>query len=255
MLLTNEEKQDVIMSLDIGVNYIGITILHNDNSPYGEILELTHVNPRVPNKLKGIEALFLKKKIFKEEFLEKWKNKGITRVVIEAPMITLHNQELCTTLLQYTGMLSDCIYETLGVVPNFISSYDARQYAFPELMGVRKYNQHGELCSKDKIFSNLQKNNLVLFGGYPWDIDKKNLLHSKVAELFPQINWLYDKNGELKQENFNTADSFIAALGFLNKERYGDLNFQISNVEKHENGFSYNLTYWNKTFKKDISFL
>ena len=194
----------------------------------------------------------MKKKIFKDEFLQKWKNKGITRVVIEAPMITLHNQELCTTLLQYTGMISDCVYEVLGVVPNFISSYDARQYAFPELMGVRKYNQHGELYNRDKILSNLYKTNLVLFGGYAWDIDKKNILHSKVAEIFPHIDWLYDKHGELKKENFNTADSFIAALGFLNKERYGVLNFQITNIVKTEEGYVYDISYWDKTHTKEI---
>lgn len=249
---STEERKDIIMSLDIGVNYIGITILYNDNSQYGQILELTHVAPRIPNKVKGIEALFMKKQIFKDEFLQKWKNKGITRVVIEAPMITLHNQELCTTLLQYTGMISDCIYEILGVVPNFISSYDARQYAFPELMGVRKYNQHGELYNQDKILNNLYKTNLVLFGGYSWDIDKKNILHSKVADIFPHIDWLYDKHGELKKENFNTADSFVAALGFLNRERYGKLDFKITNIVKTEEGFVYDISYWDKTQTKEI---
>ena len=56
-----EKEKDIIMSLDIGVNYIGITILYNDNSQYGQIIELTHVAPRIPNKVKGIEALFMKK--------------------------------------------------------------------------------------------------------------------------------------------------------------------------------------------------
>lgn len=248
----NTSKNDVIMSLDIGVNYIGIAILYNDNSKYGQILELTHVNPRIPNKIKGIEGLFLKKNIFKTEFLEKWRGKGITRVVIEAPMITLHNQELCTTLLQYTGMISDCVYDVLGVVPNFITSYDARQYAFPELMGVRKFDKYGNTYKPEKILNNLNKSNLVLFGGYPWDVDKKNVLHSKVAEIFPDVNWLYDKNGELKKENFNTADSFIAALGFLNKERFGELDFTISDIEKTENGFTYNISYWNQSINKEL---
>lgn len=252
MEIENNNTNDIIMSLDIGVNYIGITILYNDNSQYGQIIELTHVSPRVPNKVKGIEALFIKKNIFKTEFLEKWKNKGITRVVIEAPMITLHNQELCTTLLQYTGMISDCVYEVLGVIPNFISSYDARQYAFPELMGVRKFDKYGNIYKQEKILSNLNKSNLVLFGGYPWDVDKKNVLLSKVAEIFPDIDWLYDKNGDLKKENFNTADSFIAALGFLNKERFGELDFHITNIVKNEDGYNYDISFWNQTHNKEL---
>ena len=161
---STEERKDIIMSLDIGVNYIGITILYNDNSQYGQILELTHVAPRIPNKVKGIEALFMKKQIFKDEFLQKWKNKGITRVVIEAPMITLHNQELCTTLLQYTGMISDCIYNVLKIVPEYISSYDARKYSFPEFMSIRKFGKDGKSYEKNKIINSIKNKQFVLFG-------------------------------------------------------------------------------------------
>ena len=38
-------------------------------------------------------------------------------------------------------MISECVYDVLHVVPDYISSFDARTYAFPELHAVRKFNK------------------------------------------------------------------------------------------------------------------
>jgi hypothetical protein len=43
--------------------------------------------------------------------------------------------------LRFNGMISKSVFDTLGVVPDFISSYDARKYSFPELMSVRKFKK------------------------------------------------------------------------------------------------------------------
>lgn len=245
-------KKDIIMSLDISTSCIGITILENDGSEFGKIIEMTHVNPKVSNKIKGIESLFIKKRIFKEEFLEKWKNFGITKVVIEAPLLTSNNSETCATLLRFNGMISDCIYETLNIVPNYISSYDARKYSFPDLLSIRKYTIKGELVSKDKIISNLKKSKLVLFGSHSWDVDKKTVIQSKVAEIFPEIQWLYDDNGELKKENFDASDSYVAALGFINKQRYGELKPIVTSYIINDNEITYTSKYWDKIIDKKI---
>ena len=243
------------MSLDIGVNCIGVTILNDDETKYGKIIELTHINPQVPNNIKGVEALCLKKKIFQDEFLAKWQNKGITKVVIESPNLTVNNNEMLTALLQFNGMISSTIYEMLNIVPIYISSADARKYAFPELMGVRKYNKQGEMYPQAKIIDNLKKNNLVLFGTYQWDVSKKNIIHDKVASIFPQIEWLYDKNGDLKKENFDATDSYVAALGYLNREKYGELEFNISDIQEKEVSCEFTLSYWNKVEKRELFFV
>ena len=54
----------------------------------------------------------------------------------------------------------------------------------------------------------------VLFGGLPKDVDKKKLIWDKVCKREPQINWLLDKKGQLKKENFDMSDSYTVMLAF-----------------------------------------
>jgi hypothetical protein len=77
------------------------------------------------------------------------------------------------------------------------------------------------------------------------------VLQEKVAEIFPDIEWLYNKKGELKKENFDASDSYIAFLGFLNKKRYGELEFSSEIVGEANDGkgtreIDYIVRYWNK---------
>jgi hypothetical protein len=92
-------------------------------------------------------------------------------------------------------MISKSVYDTLGVVPEFISSYDARKYAFPELMAVRRFKKDGTPLTEKAI----EKNTPVLFGDYPFDIDKKMVIFEKVCDLEPQVVWFYDKKYKLKK--------------------------------------------------------
>jgi hypothetical protein len=94
-----------------------------------------------------------------------------------------------------------------------------------------------------------------LFGGYPWTIDKKTVIQGKVAEIFPDIEWLYDKKGELKKENFDACDAYVAVLGWLNNKRNGELEFksEIVGETNDRNGnieIIYNVKYWNKIVER-----
>jgi hypothetical protein len=109
-------------------------------------------------------------------------------------------------------MISKSVYDTIGVVPEFISSYDARKYAFPELMEVRKFKKDGTPLPEKQI----AKNQPVLFGAYDFDIDKKYVLWEKVAELEPQVTWFYDKKNKLKKETFDTSDAYVCGIGYMN---------------------------------------
>ena len=100
----------------------------------------------------------------------------------------------------------------LGVIPEFISSYAARKYAFPELMAKRTGTRAGKMFSENAI----SKAKEVLFGGLPFDIDKKQVIFDKVYDLEPQITWLYDKNKKLKVENFDMTDAYVTVLAVLN---------------------------------------
>ena len=241
----------IALGLDVSTACIGICILIDDGSEHGKIVELTHINPKVSSKIKGIEQLFLKKKIF-EEFLVKYKDFGIDNVVIEEPLLRSNNVNTVSTLLRFNGMISDCVYNVLGIVPEYISSYDARKYSFPELMAIRKYGKDEKQYNFSKIEKEIKEAKLVLFGSYPWTIDKKVVIQGKVSEFFPSIDWLYDKKGELKKENFDACDAYVAVLGFLNKKRHGELEFTSNIIGEANDGknireITYEIKYWDKT--------
>lgn len=245
-----KNSNNIILGLDISTTTIGVCLLEDDGSEYGKILELTHINPKPPKKTKNEEKIYIKKRIFKE-FIQKYKELNISNVIIEEPLMRSNNVLTVSTLLRFNGMLSDCIYEELGVVPQYISSYDARKYSFPELMAIRKYGKDEHQYPLSKIEKEIKDCKLVLFGGYPWMIDKKVIMQGKVSEMFPNIEWIYDKKGELKKENFDACDSYICLLGWLNKNRYGELNFSSEIIGQSNDGngtveIDYIVKYWDK---------
>jgi hypothetical protein len=208
----NEEPK-FLLALDVSTSTIGIA-LFQDNGNKGDIKLLHHVSPKVkPKPLGKMEELFKKVEIFEKEFLSNYADFGITTVVIEEPLLQSNNVYTIATLLRFNGMISKSVYDTIGVVPEFISSYDARKYAFPDLMAVRTKKKDGTDLTEKQI----AKNTPVLFGGYPFDIDKKYVLWEKVAELEPQITWFYDKNNKLKKETFDISDAYCAGIGYMQK--------------------------------------
>ena len=206
--------KDLILGLDISTKTIGIAVF-KDLGDKGKLLLLHHVTPKVkPKPESKMEELIKKADIFDNEFLNEYINAGIGKVIIEEPLLRSNNVNTVATLLRFNGMLSRAVYDKLGVVPDFISSYDARAYGFPELKAIRTHNKKGEVYTEKQ----LKKNKPVLFGGYPWDVDKKEVVWNKVVELEPQIAWLRDKKGKLKKENFDMTDAYICVLGQMNKE-------------------------------------
>jgi hypothetical protein len=129
----------IILGLDVSTVCIGVSIVADFGEGNPEILKITHVSPKVSSKIKGLEALLKRKEIFENEFLTTLKDYNITDVVIEEPLLSSNNSYTVGTLLRFNGMICDSVYRVLGIVPHFISSYDARTYSFPELLSIRKY--------------------------------------------------------------------------------------------------------------------
>ena len=205
-----------ILALDVSTSTIGIA-LFEDLGDMGELKLLHHVSPKVkPKPENKMEELFKKVEIFQTEFLNKYADFGIYRVIIEEPLLQSNNVYTIATLLRFNGMISKSVFDTIGVVPEFISSYDARKYGFPELMASRTTKKDGTPLPEKQI----AKNEPVLFGGYPFDVDKKMVIFEKVCDLVPQITWLFDKHNKLKKENFDMSDSFAAGYGFMKKHGY-----------------------------------
>jgi hypothetical protein len=208
-----KHTNNFVLGLDVSTKTIGIA-LFEDFGNKGVLRLLHHVTPVVkPKPLNKMQELFEKSTIFEEEFLKKYKDIGISQVIIEEPLLRSNNVNTVATLLRFNGMISRSVYDILGIIPEYISSYDSRAYAFPELMRVRKFNKKGEPYTEKE----LSKLKPVLFGDYDYEIDKKEVIWSKVSELEPQIVWLVDKNQKLKKENFDMCDSYAACLGFMRK--------------------------------------
>lgn len=203
-----------ILGLDVSTKTIGIS-LFEDKGESGKLQMLTHITPKVKPKPKdNIELLIKKAQIFQNEFLEKYSDIDIDRVIIEEPLVRSNNVNTVATLLRFNGMICRSVYEVLNLVPEFISSYDARKFAFPELMDIRKLNKKGEPYSEKE----LERKQPVLFGGHPYDVDKKQVIWEKVNEREPQIVWVYDKHQRLSKENFDMTDAYACVLGQMRKE-------------------------------------
>lgn len=183
-----------VLGLDISTKTIGWSLFDMVTQ---DLLELTHVSPR-PKVKSGnkIEELIAKAEVFKSK-LEEYKNLGITRVVIEEPLLNSNNIYTVQTLLRYNSFVTKVIWDVLNIVPEFISTYNSRKYAFPHLL---QENDKGKV---------------VLFGGLPKDIDKKQIIWELVAKREPQITWQYTRNNTLKKENFDQTDAYCAVLGYM----------------------------------------
>lgn len=183
-----------VLGLDVSTKTIGWSLFDIQNK---ELLELTHVSPVPKPKVEDkIEELILKSNIFRQK-LEGYAGMGIKYVVIEEPLLNSNNVYTVGTLMRFNTLVCKEVYDILGVVPQFISTYNSRKFAFPELV---QENDKGKF---------------VLFGGLPKTIDKKNVIWNLVAKQEPQITWMYTKNNTLKKENFDMTDAYACALGYM----------------------------------------
>ena len=184
-----------ILGLDVSTKTIGWALFDLSSR---DLLELTHISPRPkPTSDNKMEELFAKSGLFRKK-LEDYKGLGIIKCIIEEPLLNSNNAYTIGTLLRYNTLISKEVYDVLGIVPEYVSTYESRKRAFPEL--VQK-NEKGKF---------------VLFGGYPKDCDKKQIIWELVAKREPQIQWMYTKNNTLKKENFDMSDSYTVVLSYLN---------------------------------------
>jgi RNase H-fold protein (predicted Holliday junction resolvase) len=183
-----------VLGLDVSTKTIGIA-LFDVNSEH--LLELTHLSP-VPKTIMNskIEELIIKSNLFKIK-LDEYKNIGINKVIIEEPLLTSNNINTVGILMRFNTLVCKEVFDVLNIMPEFISTYNARKFAYPELTQKNKNGKE------------------VLFGGLDKTVDKKKLIWELVSKKEPQINWHYDKKENLKKENFDQTDAYTAVLGYM----------------------------------------
>jgi hypothetical protein len=258
-LITNKTYPSKILGLDISTTCIGASIIIDDGVNQPKIEKITHIVPKVSSKIKGIEALILRKKIFEDEFLSTLVDSGITECIIEAPLIFAVGNSNPTTvaqLLKFNALLSEGVYNKLGIIPFYMSSLEARIYALPEILGIRKFNKHGMEYKLSHIMNDIKKNHLVAFADYPYDCDKKNVVMNLICEKYPEIQWVYNKKGEFKKENFDACDSLVCALAYSNLKRFGEIDYRVTNydVENAENEYivNYTMSVWDEEIDRSL---
>ncbi len=187
-----------VLGLDISTRTIGWALFDIQTQ---ELLELTHFSPVIKPKVEDkIQELLMKVTMFEEKLIN-YKNLGITKVVIEEPLLNSNNVWTVGVLLRYNSMITKSIYDILGIVPSYISTYNSRKFAWPDLVQQNDKGKH------------------VLFGGLPKDIDKKDVIWKKVSDKEPQITWLYTRNNTLKKECYDMSDSYTCVLGYMKQEK------------------------------------
>jgi RNase H-fold protein (predicted Holliday junction resolvase) len=193
----NIKESPKVLGLDVSTKTIGWALFDIETK---ELLELTHVSPvPKPKEENKIKELILKSGIFRSKLIQ-YKDLGITKVIIEEPLLNSNNIYTIQTLMRYNTLITKEIYDVLGIVPDYISTYTSRKLGFPHLV---QQNDKGKF---------------VLFGGYPKDCDKKQIIWELVAKREPQITWAYTRNNTLKKENFDMTDAYCCVLGYMKQE-------------------------------------
>ena len=191
---TDLKNSPKVLGLDISTKTIGWALFDIKTE---KLLELTHFSPVIkPQPEDKVEEMILKVNAFIKK-LQDYKDLGISKVIIEEPLLGSNNVHTVGTLMRYNAMITKAIYDALGIVPNYISTYNSRKFAWPKLM------------------SKNDKNRETLFGGYPKDVDKKQVIWDFVSKQEPQIVWLYTKNMTLKKECFDQADAYTCVRGYM----------------------------------------
>ncbi|MDA7491889.1 hypothetical protein N8447_00705 [bacterium] len=181
-----------VLGLDISTKTIGWALFDIQKQ---QLLELTHFSPKVkPKRENKIEEMLIKSDQFHDKILD-YKNVGITKIIIEEPLINSNNIRTVATLMRYNSFITRTIYNVLGIIPIFISTYNSRKFAFPDLVAENK------------------KGRKVLFGNYEVGCDKKNIIWQQVSNKEPHLTWAYTRNNTLKKENYDMCDAYTCVLG------------------------------------------
>ena len=193
-----QKNSPKVLGLDVSTKTIGVALFDIATQ---QLLELTHISPVPKPKTENkIHELINKSFIVRQKLME-YQDLGITKVIIEEPLLNSNNIYTVSTLMRYNTLICKEVYDVLGIIPEFITTYNARKFAFPEL--VQKND----------------KNKFVLFGGFPKTIDKKEIIWEHVANREPQITWLYTRNNTLKKECFDMTDSYTCVLGYMKSQK------------------------------------
>jgi len=186
-------KDRVFLSFDISTSCIGFSM-------YNENFELISVKAlkMSTNKECNDDPEIIKGDGFKK-FVEELKIYEIIDIFVEEPLVKSNNVYTVNKLLKFNGICSYILRDILGVIPKFLSVDEVRRIFCPEMT---------EYDSKKNKF-------ILKFKSRK--IDPKNYIFEKIAKEYQNINWLINKNGKFKTENYDITDSIALAKSSFKK--------------------------------------
>jgi hypothetical protein len=181
---------------------------------------------------------------------EQWKSAVIGQINKVQHTSNLYYTEPCARLAELlcekSGM-KKVFFANSGAEANECAIKVARKYA-ADKKGNEYNTKHIDKAMKDS--------SIVLFGSYPFDIDKKTVMMNMVNEMYSDnpIEWVLNKNNELKKENYDACDSLICTLAYININHNGLDKPVITKYSKKETNetveYSYTTKVWDREYDK-----
>jgi hypothetical protein len=186
------ENTGIYIGFDISTSRIGLSIFDQEYN----LTEIKCIELLVDNDVLLEHKLLAKANIFRE-YLQKYKENNILKVIIEDPLKGSNNQFTANMLMRFNGMCSYILSQEFNILPEFLTVHEWRSNVCPEFI---KTDNKGK-----KTLS------------FPKDEDKKIYILQKISTLYPTIVWDKKKNGKHKDGNFDMADATGLVLGYFIK--------------------------------------
>ena len=186
-------KDRVFVSFDISTSCIGVSI-------FNENFELISVKALKMTKNKDCndDPEIIKGDGFKK-FVQELQIYDIIDIFVEEPLVKSNNVYTVNKLLKFNGICSYILRDILGHIPKFMSVDEVRRLFCPEMT---EYD-----AKKDKTILKFKSRK----------IDPKSYIFEKIANEYANIDWIKDKNGKFKTENYDITDSIALAKSSFKK--------------------------------------
>lgn len=248
-----ENGHEICLGLDVSTSCVGVCLYEDTGEEYGKILDLTHVKLKNDKRIKGLEELFVKGKSFERFIKGKYEGITIDRIVIEEPLLTSNNAYTVETLIRFNTIVANSMYSMFGVVPELISSYEARLFSFPELVSVRKINKQDKVYDRNTILKALKKSHVCLFGDFKFDIDKKTVMMECVNKVY-DIDWSVNRNDNIRKENYDSCDALVCILGYYRRLIYNGTSPKVTSYTESVDKVDYVVEFCNKKYRHTLYF-
>jgi hypothetical protein len=213
-------EKSYLLSFDISTTCVGLSLFDYNTE---KVLEIKQIEPKI--KKPNPDSVLYEKANLVREVIESYKALPIKHIWIEEPLLNSNNIWTVATLIKFNGIISMMCYDILGIAPKYISSYDARAKAFPQLMqpgSVKNKNVlFGAYKKKSDNIDDIQDDHKKYYKADKTGVvtlDKKKVVFDEVCKVYPNLPWIKDKKGGFKQSNYDMSDSITIALAVFNQK-------------------------------------